>query len=123
MSRIRVSQKHGVNPTIPICFFCSKEKNEIVLLGKLPDDAKAPMYTFVNYEPCDNCKKLMEQGVTLIEVVDKPLVKNQAPIQENHYPTGRWCIIQETAAKEVFNTNEKKILIDPTIMDNILPDN
>lgn len=120
MSHIRVSQKHGINPTIPICFFCGKEKNEVVLLGKLPDDAEAPMHTLLNYEPCDDCKKLMEQGVTIIEVIDKPLVKNQAPIQENHYPTGRWCLVKEKAAKEIFNTDEKKILVDPTIMDSIL---
>ena len=37
---IKISQKHGVNPTIPICFWCGKEKNEIALLGKLPGDAE-----------------------------------------------------------------------------------
>ena len=33
---IRLSPAHGVNPTIPICFWCGNEKNEIALMGKLP---------------------------------------------------------------------------------------
>ena len=32
---IRLSKEHGVNPTIPICFWCEKDKNEIAMLGKL----------------------------------------------------------------------------------------
>lgn len=35
MSSIKLSSKHGVNPTIPVCFFCGEEKNEIALLGRI----------------------------------------------------------------------------------------
>ena len=28
---IRVSDKHGVNPSIPSCFYCNEQKSEIVL--------------------------------------------------------------------------------------------
>lgn len=34
MSSIKVSPKYGVNPTIPVCFFCGKPKNEIALMGE-----------------------------------------------------------------------------------------
>lgn len=60
MSRsIRISEKHGANPTIPICFFCGEDKNEVALLGKLSGDKEAPMRMWINgdYEPCDECKK------------------------------------------------------------------
>lgn len=33
MSGIKLSPKYGVNPTIPVCFWCGKEKNEIALMG------------------------------------------------------------------------------------------
>ena len=33
---IKISPKHGVNPTIPRCFFCGKEKNMVALLGRIP---------------------------------------------------------------------------------------
>ena len=32
---IEISPKHGVNPTIPICFWFGEEKGEIVLLGRV----------------------------------------------------------------------------------------
>lgn len=38
---IRVSEKHGVNPSITICPICGKETG-IVLLGKLKGDEEAP---------------------------------------------------------------------------------
>ena len=44
---IRLSKKYGVNPSIPICFWCGQEKNEIALLGHIGDgrrgeDLEAP---------------------------------------------------------------------------------
>lgn len=38
---IRVSEKHGVNPSITICPICGKETS-IALLGKLKGDKEAP---------------------------------------------------------------------------------
>ena len=32
---IELSPKHGVNATIPVCFWCGKEKNEIAILGRV----------------------------------------------------------------------------------------
>lgn len=101
---IRISEKHGVNPTIPTCFFCGEDKNEVVLLGKLPGDKEAPMRMWINgdYEPCDECKKKMEQGITFIEVDDKPTIcENQISFVENAYPTGSWCVVKEEAVKRV----------------------
>ena len=56
---IKLSPKYGVNPTIPCCFFCGKEKNEIALLGKVgkrDEDIEAPMHMVIDYEPCDECR-------------------------------------------------------------------
>lgn len=83
---IKLSKKHGVNPTIPICFFCGNEKNEIALLGELPNDAEAPKHTIINYEPCDTCKEIMNKGITVMEVTTKPNAPNQPPIQKKLLP-------------------------------------
>lgn len=120
MSGIRLSEKHGLNPTIPICPFCGKEKNEIALLGKLPDDTKAPMYAIIDHEPCDECKNAMSKGVTLIEVQDKPKVKNQSPINKNHYMTSRWLVITNEAGKRIFDTDEKTLLIDTELFSQFI---
>ena len=69
MSRgIPISKKHGVNPTMLICPICHHETNSLALLGRLPGDAEAPLYSF-DREPCDDCRGVIEAGgVMLIEV-------------------------------------------------------
>lgn len=102
---IRISQKHGVNPTIPICFWCGKEKNEIALLGKLPGDAEAPRSTWLigDYEPCEACKKLREQGIDLVEATDHPTIHEKQPPWHGAYPTGRHMILKERAIRSIFS--------------------
>ena len=34
---IKLSPKHGLNPTIPVCFWCGEERNEVALLGHIGD--------------------------------------------------------------------------------------
>lgn len=43
MSSVRLHPKYGVNPTIPTCFWCGKDKNEIALLGAAYKE-EAPMH-------------------------------------------------------------------------------
>lgn len=117
---IKLSKKHGVNPTIPVCFFCGNEKNEVALLGELPDDIEVPRYTMLDYEPCDTCKKHMDKGVTVVEVSPERFKDNRPPIQDNLYPTGRWAVLTKESAKKMFNTDNKFLLIDTEIMNDIL---
>lgn len=65
---ILLSKKHGVNPAIPVCFFCGEEKNEVILAGKMKYDAEAPKHAVWDKKPCDKCRELMEMGVMLISV-------------------------------------------------------
>lgn len=65
---IKLSKRHGLQPVIPLCFYCGKEKNQIVLLGAAGDklakslgheDGAMPMKAFLpgDLEPCDDCIK------------------------------------------------------------------
>jgi len=94
--RIYLSPKHGLNPAIPVCFFCGKEKNEIVIPGRLKNDMEAPRHAVWNKEPCSQCKEWMALGVILASVKD-------GPDKENPYRTGRIAVIKEEAAKEIFD--------------------
>ena len=85
---MKLSQKHGLNPTIPKCFWCGQDKNEVALLGRLPDDAEAPRNVVLDYEPCDVCKSARAKGITLIEVTES------GP-SATCRPTGNWCVIKE----------------------------
>lgn len=63
---IRVSEKHGVNPSITICPICGKETG-IALLGKLKGDKEAPMRMLS--DPCDDCiSKLGDDKIYIIAI-------------------------------------------------------
>lgn len=52
---IKLSPKHGLNPTIPVCFWCGEERNEVALLGHIGDgrkheDFEAPMHMVIDYD-------------------------------------------------------------------------
>ena len=111
---IKISPKYGVNPTMPICFFCGEPTGEIALLGHIKDkdfkgkaipgsDVEAPKSMILNYEPCDTCKENMSKGITIIEVIEK----NNAPanaveICPGAVPTGTWSVIKTEAFERIF---------------------
>ena len=102
---IRISPKHGLNPTIPVCFFCGKEKNELILMGRLKDDAEAPKNTFFDYEPCEECRKKFEQGILLIGVSETS-PDGRPPIAKGVYPTGVYAVVKREAIERLFGPEE-----------------
>ena len=44
MASIKVSEKHGVNPSMEVCFICGQDTGAILLLGRLPGDKEAPRH-------------------------------------------------------------------------------
>lgn len=102
MKNIKISPKHGLNPLIPKCFFCGKEKNEIAVLGKIDrEDSEAPRSAIIDYVPCEACQKKFESGILLIEVSEEPVAKNQMEIIEGAYPTGKWVLVLENFIRQL----------------------
>lgn len=95
MSSIHLHPKYGVNPTVSQCFFCCKDKNELVLLGRAYKE-EAPRHMCLDREPCDECKKYMEMGVILVSV------RNNETDRNNPYRTGGFVVVKEEAAKRIF---------------------
>lgn len=113
---IKLSPKHGLNPCIPVCFFCGKERNEIVLMGRIGDgrkneDFEAPMKAILDYEPCDDCKEKFAQGVLLVEVDDYPNMPGQRMIAENAYPTGRHVVVKPEALIGDFKAGSRALVL------------
>ena len=100
---IKLSPKHGLNPTIPVCFYCGEEKNEVALLGKIDkNDSEAPMRCIINYEPCDKCKEKQKDYVLLVTATEKPQ-GDLPPIQGNLYPIpGKSLWAKDDAVKSWF---------------------
>lgn len=104
---IKLSPKHGLNPTIPVCFWCGEERNEVALLGRIGDgrkheDFEAPRYMVIDYEPCEKCRAKMALGVTLMEATSKPNSVAKVEMQKGIYPTGRYVVIKREAARKMF---------------------
>lgn len=99
---IKISKKHGVNPTMVICAWCGESRGEIALLGELPGDVEAPKEMFVDYQPCDKCKEQWAKGVVYIEVSEEPQMPNQLAISEGLYPTGTLVVVAEDALDDGF---------------------
>lgn len=98
---IRLHPEHGVNPTIPLCWWCGKEKNEVALLGAAYR-GEAPRNLVIDYAPCDECAAYQAKGITLIEVVSKPNAYGGSTQPER---TGRWCVITRDGAARMFNVD------------------
>lgn len=114
---LRVSEKHGLNPSMDTCFFCGEPRG-LVLFGKLKNDAEAPRSVLLNYEPCDKCKELMANGTTLIEVDTED--NGSTPIQKGCYPTGRWCVVKKEAATRLFNEAHDKVLLAKQMYEKLI---
>lgn len=139
---IEVSPKYGVNPTIPVCFWCGKEKNELVLMGRVREkdrngkavrnsDVEMPMHVVVDYEPCDECKAQFSQGVQLIECNTRA-VDGRPPITcddrgNEVFPTGRTVVLKEEAAQRMFNMDAemlkagKKMCLPEEVFNQLMP--
>lgn len=98
---IRLSDKHGVNPGLSVCFWCG-EADGVVLYGRLPGDQKAPREALVSYDPCSSCKERFKQGVLLLEAQTAPIQEGQQPLTMGTdssgvripvFPTGRYLVV------------------------------
>src|SRR3972149_1031265 len=101
MSSIRLHPQHGLNPTIPVCWYCGKAKNEVVLLGAAYKE-QASMHMILDKEPCEECKGWMEQGIILIEVEEPRPGENP----ENPRRLGGFVVVTEDAIKRMVQPPE-----------------
>lgn len=106
---ITLSPKYGVNPTIPICFWCGEERGEVALMGRIGDgrkheDFEAPKHMVIDLEPCEECKKNMALGFTVIEATRHPNNVCRVEMQKDVYPTGRFMVIKTEAAQRIFGS-------------------
>lgn len=116
---IKLSPKHGLNPSQVICVFCGETK-ELAIMGKLKGDAKAPPKVIADYTPCPKCKEKMDQGVTLMEVTQVEPADKRPPIRDNLWLTGRWSVITHDAAKNIFKTDSNIVMLETRVYSEII---
>ena len=118
---IRLHKEYGLNPTMPVCFFCGKEKGEIAFLGDAYD-GEAPKHMCIDYEPCESCKAMMAKGITAIEV-SYERKDGRPPISKDDdghpiYPTGKWLVATEQIRNVLpIEEDVKRICVDDEVFD------
>ena len=126
MSSIKLSPKHGLNPSISQCFFCGGDKGEIVLAGRMPKDAEAPMRMVVNYEPCETCRQQFAKGILVIGVTTHS-PDSRPPIADGYYPSGQYMVMDEDHLIRLVGGKEaalpalasRKCLVNQSVLDEI----
>lgn len=99
MGGIRMSPRHGVNPSLDVCWWCHEPKG-VALLGQMKRDPEsgeidpaAPREIVTDYQPCSGCAEHHAQGVVLVEATG----------QGFDHATGRWWVIKREAAYRLFD--------------------
>ena len=130
-NNIKLSPKHGLNPTIPVCAWCGEPKNEIALMGQIGDrrkgeDLEAPKNCVLDYEPCDHCKEQWSQGVAILEATTKRPEPYRPPMKQENcvdiYPTMRMVVIRAESASQIFGQEMsagQKILLEDEAFEQI----
>lgn len=123
---ITLSPKYGVNPTMPVCFWCGEDRGEVVLLGRIKtpenDDVEAPKRMVLDYEPCEKCKEYMSQGFTILEATQEPNDRTNIPMQSVAFPTGRWMVVRWEAKKMFFpqsSDEDTRCFVDPELYEKL----
>jgi hypothetical protein len=60
----------------------------------------------INDEPCNDCKKWMEQGIIFISINDNTTdeeMRSKDGMPPNPYRTGKWAVIKDEAVKQLIN--------------------
>lgn len=122
---IRVSEKHGLNPSLKVCFWCGKETGEILLMGRMKGDIEAPRRTFTDYNPCPECQKLWELGGVVIETTEAREDGPPPMTKDGRYaPTGRSLVIKREAFEEMFNhPSANVVLVGKKVYNEIIENN
>ena len=126
---ITLSPKHGVNPSMDLCFWCGQPKG-IILCGRMHEkkgdrtDVEAPKGMVMNLEPCDKCKENFSLGVQIIEVTDDGSKFNndltfaiKAEDNKVKWPTGRFVVMKAESIKG--GKPGMRMLCDTATMDKI----
>lgn len=95
---VTLSPKHGLNPSLTVCFLCLKDIG-VALVGRIlkGDDPEAPRRMF-DREPCAECKSWMEKGIILISVDETKTTDSKNPFR-----TGGWVVVSEDYVKHILN--------------------
>lgn len=120
---IKLSPKHGLNPSLVKCFWCGEDMG-IALCGRLKGDIEAPRAMITGYEPCDKCREYFSQGILVAGYSRKALIDNLPSVGhtdkgEPLYLDGSHIVMTEQGISH-FLSNQDEIDVNEVIEKRIL---
>lgn len=117
MTSLRLHPKHGVNPSVMLCYYCQEPSGVALLgasggkireaLGMDPEDGLAPREATYDFVPCTKCQEYMQQGIIMISVDE-----SKTTDKKNPYRSGGWVVVKDSAIIEILqNTNPELLAI------------
>ena len=101
--QLKLSEKHGLNPSLSVCLFCGEEKG-LVLLGQInKEDDEAPKKGVYDADPCDKCDARMKDAVAKGAVIVMEMTAYTAPgdpTKNTFSPTGAYVAVKREALKK-----------------------
>lgn len=112
---IALDDKHGLNPTMTLCFYC-QEPNGVALFGKIGNKTarnlreagapvrpggEAPRALTMDLQPCQKCLEHMKKGIILISVDEE-----KTDDMQNPYRSGGWVVVTEDFIRRTFEPEE-----------------
>lgn len=92
---IKISAKHGVNPSSTICSLCGNENGELLLVGGLHNDDELLGHIVHNNGPCHRCREYVQKGIILIGVDDNYT-------EECCVMSGHFAVVSGTFVEKLF---------------------
>ena len=112
---IKLSEKHGLNPTIMKCFYCGGDAG-IMLTGKDGEkmaeklgrkDGQMPMHVgIVNDEPCSECAEYMKQGIIIIGTKDGHDPNEVGPLECR---SGHFAVVREEPIRRLLEKDQEML--------------
>ena len=82
--------------------------------GRKHEDFEAPKRMVIDFEPCEECRRNMALGFTVMEATSSPNQVSSMEIQKGVYPTGRYVVLRREAVLRIFGAipadNDKAFL-------------
>ena len=110
---LRLSKKHGLNPSLLVCPICGKDVG-IALLGA--NGGKKAPYQMISMDLCDDCKQKVKDGNTFIlsakQTSDEIKLTGAYMIVPNDYlnipiPPKGICFMEESEFNKLVNNSKQ----------------
>jgi len=73
---VRVSKKHGLNPSMEVCFWCGEHTGSVIMFGRVKGDEEAPREAVISTIHVRHVKNIGVKELLLLSVRERQSITN-----------------------------------------------